>query len=386
MSSSYETSLERNMWLRVSNPDSVFGEITQDNLTECVGLAAALAPDFVSISERAFAVPAIFSCERLTQYLADSDRVGSGTEFDRYGRFWHGYRVITVPVVAFFGQPMMSFGVTLRSLWLIARLGTAVRTGGRSRLILVAALLVVFPHDALFLFQHASSVWLALGMTLFFLNPGRGWVLWLEDRFSLTGIFLLYGFVANFGTMMMFPPLLFALPMGALAMSGPNIRGGLKNQVHFAVCAGLAFVFTWSAKLVVMKFAYPDVFQNAITQVDHWRGSDISLWFSARRSFGVRLWPGVLVCAFAMACWAQLRWRHVALLIPGAACSILFMAVARGHTIHGFSYVSGIGVWLLGLGLVSAVVSSTLGSARLQRVGMPSMRGNYRADLSSPRA
>jgi hypothetical protein len=334
-----------------------------DEFTECVAASVGLfsGRNINSIAD-AFLSPATWGCSRLKDQLE-----GKPGQILNYWRFWHGYQVIS--------RPLLSL-ISLRALCILVFVSFCVsvfvfyetiraRIGPTHAVFALAALLCVSIqiYSSVYLISHAV-VWLPAFL-------GAAWVLrtkYIETEASnetLLVIFLILGMATSFLGFMTTPIVTLTIPLLVLYWVGRDRwveerRPSWRMVLLFCIIWTVGYVGCWAAKWAITAVVFNvDVYGEALAQIRLRLSGDRPLVSTAdvvidasfANSYGRSLWEvrygfvglaGFLV--FSMARAFREHGRFVATNPFGSAndaltfaiifaLPLLWIGVVRNHTV-----------------------------------------------------
>ncbi|MBI4084105.1 MAG: hypothetical protein HY423_15990 [Candidatus Lambdaproteobacteria bacterium] len=179
---------------------------------ECTWLSAGIAPDddpsLLSRAVRARGIAAPQQCRWLRWWLHGGRFIGRD-----YFRYWHGYQIVTRPILWLSGYPLLQAANLVAVLGLFAGLVWAVarRLDLRTAGCIVAAALLLRFDNPLFTVNHGVSWMIALGAGLVVLNWKAAYAARFELFFVTGGVTVYFDLLTNPLATFMLPALLLLL-------------------------------------------------------------------------------------------------------------------------------------------------------------------------------
>ena len=357
-----------------------------DEFTECIGTTVGLGnPIGTNPLESAIRSPTLGNCETTTEnistYLAGD---GLEREYDYY-RYWHGYAVISRPLLAVVGLAGTRLVVTMALLGVMA--GIARSVGRRHGAVTAAVLFLPFVLTTDFIdlgteFTHAIGALAVLGSSWFaFEYAARGTSI---SRIATAS--MIAGALVVFADFLTMPPGGWALCTALIGLAAAGTHGGRALSARLGV-ATVFWVFgygwMWLSKWVLagLVVGFGTVRDNISSQVQlRVDGEQIAVeqrWFASIQR-NVETWWAMplskfvlvaLVVTCGVVLWRRLtgsgvsvvdmRWPDRALLAAPAALPLLWYEILRNHSqVHyWFTYRSV----AIALGILAAAVVARIG-------------------------
>jgi len=334
-----------------------------DEFTECVGVSMGVFTGHtINPIREAFLSPSTRGCARLKEALD-----GKPDQTDNYWRFWHGYQVISRPLLYFFSLRTMRivvfvcFCVSVFAFYETIR----ARIGATHAAFALAALLCVSApvYSSLYLISH-TVLWLPAFL-------GAAWLLrtkYMETQTSnetLMAFFLLLGMATSFLGFMTTPLVMLTIPLLVLYWAGrdrwaESRRPSWRMVTLFCAIWTAGYLGCWAVKwMLVAALSNVDVHREVLSQITLRLSGDrpemnttsVLIDSSLMNSFKTSLWEvrygfvgllGYLVYSVASAFRAHGRFvatnpfrsMNDALTFGIVfALPLLWIAVVRNHTV-----------------------------------------------------
>jgi hypothetical protein len=273
-----------------------------DEFTECVAVSVGLFSGHnVNAVGEAFRSPVTWGCSRLKDEVE-----GKPGAIMNYWRFWHGYQIVSRPLLYFFSLRLLHIVVYVSFCASVFVFYETVRAhiGARHAAFALAALLCVSAHvySGAYLVSHAV-VWLPAFL-------GAAWLLRAKriethaPGETLLAPFLLLGMATSFLGYMTTPLVTLTIPLTVLYWAGRGswIEGRqLTWRTTAQLCAawGVGYIGCWAMKwVIVAAFLNPDVSSEILAQVSlrltgahpTVSATDVVIDASLANSFKTSLW------------------------------------------------------------------------------------------------
>ena len=374
----------------VLNKDNNAVVLNKDNYEACVAGGVGIPRVADGLLEQALLSPTFETCDNYRSFVA------TGKGFIKYWRFWHGFQIVTKPLLAIGGVRYLNFfglGAVLLCttffLWQLLALGTYRYA--------VASLIAYFCVPLALVMPGVTD-----GLLKSLAFGPAGFLIWLSRRglrFSIARgahWFMLLGALTIYFDWVTIPLLTLTVPLLALlwcSLSGKSLFGGslTLNFLTFSAAWGTGYIGTWIAKwvLVAVFTSENDVFTSSTAQILYRTGYSIALWEPvAANLWRVRI--GIIVLFFlliagALSIGVSVRLRRslvlptkdiVAATIIPFAMPFLWMALVRQHSLE-HSFVPAILYANFAIGF-------SIGLAILELKGRREMAQSGTPRLSSP--
>jgi hypothetical protein len=239
------------------------GDLVQlDQFTECIAVTVGLLPRDVSIHPfiRAVGSPTLGRCEVAGRALAEDS--GDANSYFYYWRYWHGYQVLSRPILALTDTKGLRLTVLLLvSASLLAFLTSVFKSLGAAYVYIFLISLLSAPLYSQFLLVSHSGVWIiSLAFASFLLFVVRE-----KPRFFETHCLEMF-FVVGMGTayvdMLTDPLVTLTIPLLVLFWRGAwpitlNLRSSAATAFLLSSCWMLGYAGCWSAKWVLAVAVLP---------------------------------------------------------------------------------------------------------------------------------
>ena len=313
---------------------------------ECIWLSLGVAPSddpgVLSRAIRASAIEAPEQCLWLSHWLRGGQFRGRD-----YFRYWHGYQIVTRPLLWATGYPVMRALNAAAVLGLFLGLMALVwrRLGARPALCLVASAALMRFENPLFTLNHGAAWIIALAAAILVLS-WSGTAQWRAEFFFVVGALTTYfDLLTN-------PLATLALPLLVIALGCQNgeerpAARQVRNMVFCGAMWALGYFGMWTVKFVLDVWVVgPGAWDNIVNQavmhtVGETRYGRHTAWLSAVHNVAWylrpawRFWCVVAIVAVLLvrsldAPWRQpSRWVGLALV---AVLPFLWFAVFAHHS------------------------------------------------------
>ena len=356
-----------------------------DEFTECIGSTIGLGnPVGNNPIESAIKSPTLGSCEttvgQIDQYLN-----GNGLERQyNYYRYWHGYAVVSRPLLAVFGLGGTRLAATMALIGMIA--GVARSVARRHGAVAAAVLFLPFALTTDFIdlgteFTHAIGALAIFGSSWFayeFVARGTS-ILRIATASMIAGALVVF---ADFLTM---PPGGWALCTALIGLAAATTHSGRSLSTRLGTATAFwafGYCWMWLSKWVLagVVVGFGTVNENISSQVQlRVDGEQVDVqqrWFAAAQRNFETWWAMplsrfvlvalVLTCGIVL--WRRTagsagsvglpRWTDRALLAAPAALPLIWYEILRNHSqVHyWFTYRSvAIALGILATALVAKI-------------------------------
>lgn len=240
---------------------------TTGGWSECRGMSFGLGDrEYPSLLDEALRGPTIGNCDPLGPHVRGEER----QEGSDYARFWHGYAVVSRPVIAHYGYGqlmMVSFwGFFVLLILLLWQLSSRFGSGSGAALLIP---LIIVNTAGVFTYWTKAVTWLvALGASVVLLRL-------LDRKPDLVPAlpFFVVGALTSYVDFLQTPLVTFTLPAVALLLHGlrSGVLGSVSRQFRTLLVVSVSWIVgyagAWTAKwilalVLVEGFALSSVFDT----------------------------------------------------------------------------------------------------------------------------
>ena len=232
-----------------------FGQL--DMWTECNAVTIGLPPiPGTTPLKRAILAPTYGNCENSAKGLNDS----LGGFY--YWRFWHGYQIITRPIL-YFGsiELLRQIGSILFTLSFVAFLMIVAREVGTLHALALAGAIICVP-------MYSQSILISHGLDWIIAFIGGSYILvqrqslGLDNRKSISSLFMVAGMLTSYFSYLTNPVITLSLPLLAFWWKAPKEQthqfAQLKSFIAMALYWSAGYFGFWAVKwLLVMVYMRP---------------------------------------------------------------------------------------------------------------------------------
>ena len=222
-----------------------------DYFTECVAVTGGLTgAAYMGVLRQAFLSPTLFDCENAKKSLA----TGQGEV--HYWRYWHGYQLISRPVLYLGDLHALRTVVFLIFCFSCFLFFESIRkwAGSAYAAITLLALLCVPIYSALYIIAHGPVWAIAFCMAAALLTLAQNRQLFQKRHLH---IFLIAGVATSFVDLLTTPLITLTVPLLALywAKAWANPSPGLPSWASAALAAGvwaMGYISCWALKWIIV--------------------------------------------------------------------------------------------------------------------------------------
>jgi hypothetical protein len=292
-----------------------------DYFTECIAATLGLGPQMSALS-RAFLSPVLTACEGPKGANAALDR---GEYFWNYWRYWHGYQIVSRPVLYFFDlhvlRAIIFFCFCMSAYVFISTIASSY--GKEYAAFAVMSLLCVPVISAAYLVSH-SLIWiiafLAGALLIRMVSEGARQ---LSIKTCLQ-LFLGIGMVTSFVDFLTTPLITLTVPLLSLYWGRKRVKGdqwwsSWFSTVAFCVTWGVGYGACWITKwIIVVLFFNADIneiFHQIVFRLsgkEDW--IDITMLNSLKANLLAVTSGLVILASYFVICTARCIWQRRSLI------------------------------------------------------------------------